>query len=631
MKEEWQQRLNFQIKKISKFSNPNLCFIIVHKPYKLSLPSKFITPEVVPTYGEKPSPVVEKLMQGQRKNSSTKKIGSVQNHQEGEFDKSSSIGASPIHDGEQNGEVSQSEYNKGWTMTVENEGETNTNQQSFQESRGLDQDSAQVNDWNIEQTKAVEYGRDREQRLMCGEDDGTLNGKRDFDTYEKIGDSWGSEGFHKEVENEDGSSSWKGAEPIKKLKVEEPNYKDLLQSLQNLDCNEIIEIAKGLDKHSRAAVIELLMQLEANKTKVDLTGDVQTILPESKSPVTPNAITIEDSKELSPSKFTAPKSFSSPNLKRSPNDTLSSVQAQQTGLLWESPATVHLQRSMANNLDSTPVIKSSMSPNIAEKGQQINESPNFGWRPSVFNNERMDVSPNPFYRGGDDQTGKMSALTKAENDASRAQYLGRILQTPDGKIPSAAKSDSAMKSNETTEKKDAGSRSVDGKIISKSAEDKTDVLSAYTRFLNDIANSTMWNPSIDKTIEGNGFLNLHAQDAQNHQDDTDMFFRNTRNDLGNIDENTFNLVHNNQSHTAQEVEIPLQNSNILAEIDEEQQQYDLPQEVAIHNNEGTLWQDTCPKDLQTWLEGLISQAQAMTNSETNDNNWNLTQFTFNNS
>jgi len=45
----WKSKLNFRIKKLRKNSNPSLCFIIIHKPYKLKAAVKSIEPETVST------------------------------------------------------------------------------------------------------------------------------------------------------------------------------------------------------------------------------------------------------------------------------------------------------------------------------------------------------------------------------------------------------------------------------------------------------------------------------------------------------------------------------------------------------------------------------------------------------
>lgn len=43
----WKSKLNFRIKLLRKNSNPSLCFIIVHKPYKVKQPLKYIEPKTV--------------------------------------------------------------------------------------------------------------------------------------------------------------------------------------------------------------------------------------------------------------------------------------------------------------------------------------------------------------------------------------------------------------------------------------------------------------------------------------------------------------------------------------------------------------------------------------------------------
>jgi len=48
----WKTTFNFRIKKLRKNSNPTLCFIIIHKPYKLKAPVKPIEPEVVQVSGK---------------------------------------------------------------------------------------------------------------------------------------------------------------------------------------------------------------------------------------------------------------------------------------------------------------------------------------------------------------------------------------------------------------------------------------------------------------------------------------------------------------------------------------------------------------------------------------------------
>lgn len=50
MPDEWRIKLNFGVKKLKKNSDPSLCFIIIHKPYKLKAAVKSIDPEIVSTF-----------------------------------------------------------------------------------------------------------------------------------------------------------------------------------------------------------------------------------------------------------------------------------------------------------------------------------------------------------------------------------------------------------------------------------------------------------------------------------------------------------------------------------------------------------------------------------------------------
>ena len=44
----WKAKLNFRIENLGKNSDPSLCFIIVHKPFKMTQPLKCLQPEFVP-------------------------------------------------------------------------------------------------------------------------------------------------------------------------------------------------------------------------------------------------------------------------------------------------------------------------------------------------------------------------------------------------------------------------------------------------------------------------------------------------------------------------------------------------------------------------------------------------------
>jgi len=376
MKDDWKSQLNFKEKKISKGSNPSLYYILVHKPYKLSATeqAKMIVPETVTASSEKNTPNSRSLVGGKSHHmlSATTDNTMIEIEKENDNDGSSSIEASPDHD---------------VGAIVESVVEENTRTES--------------GGWE-ENVKKNEENMEREERLMLGESEWTLNakleestsinGKRGFEYYEQLRSSKKPTPVAEEEEEEE------EVEVVeKRVKREEGDYQKLVERLHELDQDEIIEIAKGLDNAGRDAIIQLLMQAEKD---ADASEDTHTENQRLISILTPT-------KEMKKS-----------------NDPIIIIQKQKT-----PPVKVKKESVTSNDpiIIQKPATPSSML--------------------NLLNHETS-----PYKIGGSPHFG----------DNNRMRSIGNLLNAPLTKIPSASKSESAYYKRSIEDKQ--GSKSVENKI-----------------------------------------------------------------------------------------------------------------------------------------------------------------------
>jgi len=448
MKDDWKTQLNFREKKVNKGSNPSLFFILVHKPYKLKGDAKMIVPEAVTASSEKNTPHsrgVDKshhMLSATTDNTDNVVTGKEMEEEDGD---NSSIEPSPEKE-----EIEVEEFGQEYT---------NTNKSVVTESL-----PAESSGWG-ENAKKNE-NMERETRLMLGEDEWTLNaklgensinGKRGFEYYEQLRAAKKTPAPTKqqreEAQQEDEEEDDDVEKVEKKVKREETDYKQLIDKLHELDQEEIMEIAKGLDNAGREAIIQLLVQAEKD---ADADEETHTENKRLISILTPT----KDMKEF---QSTDPIVVH----RTPPKNEETAAPAQKDPIIVQKPATP----SSMLNVFNTPTRASAQKPvnfniqrspcaDIFEMGNAI-----------AAIRERNENSPNrspgshrsdgsPAFGGRHSPLGSFGAVTARKNDAP----LGNLLSAQVTRMPSASKSDSANYKRSAEDKIGGGSRSVENKI-----------------------------------------------------------------------------------------------------------------------------------------------------------------------